>query len=150
MVHKNVHLHSAGSNTHDRVEKSPASDGKISFLHFAQTEDICLKSSVWKKRRRLVGYGKKSARYLAMVVESNPGLGRDKRKFKELFLFSDQELSDPLKQGFLNQNFQIEIAGFTSAFSFFAHALQPQMLPVPDPRGDRNEQFPAWLSRGSR
>jgi hypothetical protein len=49
MVHKNVHLHSAGSNTHDRVEKSPASDGKISFLHFAQTEDICLKSSIGGK-----------------------------------------------------------------------------------------------------
>jgi len=46
-----------------------------------------------------------------------------------------------MEQRFFNLDLQIEISRLASAFSFFTHALQPQMLSVSDPRGNRNEQF---------
>ena len=46
-----------------------------------------------------------------------------------------------MEQRFFNLDLQIKVPRLASAFSFFTHALQPQMLPVPDPRRNRNDQF---------
>ena len=60
---------------------------------------------------------------------------RGKWESPSFFLLSEKEFFDSSKPSLHNPNLQIEISWLASAFSFFTHALQPQMLSVSDPRG---------------